>query len=156
MVGYGEARAFARLIMPDLVKRGFGANRIIRELGSMGMETYRRKVMLSDIREYTGLIRREASARAASPDLPFPKGSMVETELMADVKYRGFLDVEFRDTETGEVWSSTKSFYTEELKSPEGWIDDFTGRYQEYWGRKGYELTSIKLKGVEHAAGWRY
>lgn len=156
MIGYGEARAFARLIMPDLVKRGFGANRILRELTSMGMKTYRRKVMLSDIREYTGLIRREKSARAAAQHLPFPRGSMVETDLMADVKYRGFLDVEFRDTETGEIWSSTKSFYTDELKSPEGWIADFSGRYQEYWGRKGYELTSIELKGVEHAAGWRY
>lgn len=156
MVGFGEARAFARLIMPDLVTRGFGANRIIREMVSMGMKTYRRKVMLSDIREYTGLIRREKAARAVAPDIPFSRGAMVECEIPADMKYRGFLDVEFRDIKTGEVWTASKSFYSDERKSSTEWISDFIGKYQDYWTEKSYEMTSIALKGVEHQAGWRY
>lgn len=155
MVAAAGMRAIGRLLIPNLVGQGLGANAIIRQLRGMGMG-YRRINMLADVREFAGLIRREVAARSTPVGEKPKPGVMVEMELKRPYKYRVFADVDYEDIETGAIQSQTVSFYTDELKPFDDWVEDYIADIEKEKYRPDVFVARMEIKGIEHAKGWEY
>ena len=152
----GIERSLFRTMLPEWSRLGFSGSAMIRQAGRMGIATYRRKDMLSDIRS--------AQDRVSFGNklMDFPgnqrpvKSVMAETELRAARKYRVFGTFQTRDTETGRVQYEHKSFYTDTLRTKADFADEFMGAMDipEISRYKIYEAGDITL--IEHNTGWRY
>lgn len=154
-VAFGLVRTVARSVIPSLVKRGFGANAITRVLKVQGL-SFRRINMLKDIREINGLVKMEKYTRAVSGVKQFPKFGMVEHELKRDRRYRVFATMKTRNMVTGEESEKDISFYDDEHRSKDNWVEAFEDQYEEKMYEKQEEITGISIRSVEHQRGWMY
>jgi len=155
MKGYGEERAWGRLMIPDLIRRGLGSNAIIRELANI-TGTWRRSVMLQDIRQFSGLMKLERAVRALSPDRLPTKAHMVESDLRRARKYRVYGTLTVENTETGETTTKTVSMYTNDLKSKTEWENDYLDPHRLQGYTQGITLQGLEIKSIEHNKGFAY
>jgi hypothetical protein len=149
------ARALFRAAVPSWFREGLSFNAMQRQALALGM-SYRRKVMLTDFRSITGLIRGEYAARGVRHDVKFPQAKMIETDLARDYKYRVHGRVNYEDRVTGESFTKQVSLYSDRWLSLEAY-----GREFEKWKeREDYEsgvtVTSTDFAVVEHNSGLSY
>jgi len=154
-IGYSAARAIAKMIMPGFINLGLGGNAIINMLRDRGI-TYRRQTMLEDIREYSGMMKREAAVRAVDSAVLFPQWPMVETTLKRDRPYRIFGNLTLEDPYTWERKTVRVSFYADERRSKDEWINEFISRFPESTTVKGNVITDMELTSVWHMRGYGY
>lgn len=150
------ARALFRALIPDFVRIGYNATRMISTAVSMGIPTYRRQDMLTDIREFQGFFRREAIVREWDVNKIPHKGLMTETPLSRDRRYRVFADVWEVNTITGERDQRVISFYTDELQTFAQWEEEYIDMIGEARYRAEYEIDMMETRAIEHNVGWRY
>lgn len=151
----GVGRAIFRAMLPQLYSLGVSANFIIREARKIGV-SYRRQTMLSDIRELTGLMAKEAATRSVGSNVLFPKGNMVETDLRRARNYRVFGDVIYTNIETGESRSQVISFYTNDRLSKDDWASSFEEDKEESEYLPEESVSGLTIRSVEHNKGLPY
>jgi len=148
-------RYFFRAMVPSYINKAMSANAMINAARGLGV-SYRRTNMLRDIREFTGLMRKEGAVRATPADDYVKLGNMTEIDLKRDRRYRGFADVTYKNTLTGETLTKTISFYDDERRTAEDWAKEFDRKRKEIQYRDDEDLISFTLRAVEHQAGWDY
>lgn len=151
----GIARSLARLYYPQWIRAGWGANAMVRQARTLGL-SYRRTIMLGDIREFTGLMRREKAVRAVVRSVLPSRSVMVETELRRARRYRVFGDVTYRNRLTGEEFTQTVSFYDDELRSLDQWEEEYERQKEEAEYREDLEIVKVDFRAIEHNRGFRY
>lgn len=152
----GEQRAWSRAAMPELVARGLGSNAIVRQLKDWGLGKYRRAVMLSDIREFTGLHKLERAVRLIDAYKPAPRHVMVETELRRDRRYRVFGKMEVFNQLTGETEDQIISFYDDENLGKKQWIERFQDQFYAMQYDPQRIITKTEITAIEHQKGWKF
>lgn len=82
--------------------------------------------------------------------MALPRGAMVETDLLEDKLYRVYGTMEGIDTETGEKWENTFSFYDDLNRGKDDWADLYADWVGTYWKEKGIQVTEIRIRNAEH------
>lgn len=153
--GVSVWRGVARLVMPSLVRQGLGSNAIINVLQGLGL-SYRRTVMLGDIREFSGLARLERVVMSVASDVLFPQHAMVETSLRRARPYRVFGRLTVEDTTTHEQFERFVSFYADERDSKAGWSEAYVEQWQETESGRLMRAMKMQIASVEHQQGWSF
>jgi len=149
-------RALARAMFPEWASKGWSAARMIRGLKTLKIPTYRRSIMLADIRVSMDTIKFTPKVLGLKANVRVPKSAMVETELRKDAKYRIFARSKERDIETGRVSYPHKSIYTNKLGSKDEYADDFI-EIAEKGGAGTYKVVEeIQIIGIQHFKGRTY
>lgn len=154
-VVYGVLRSQVRKMMPGMVRQGMSFRSIARTLRKYGFG-YRTTEMLFDWREAEGIWRGEIWSRAAPTGQVFRKGFMTEIDLRFPAKYRVYFDVEKLNPLTGEIEPEVVSMYTDDLLSPEEWIDQYELRDIKDPSDPNKEIISFQLINVRHNIGEPY
>lgn len=154
-LAFSAVRAVARLAIAGFAKEGLTANAIVRQLGNLSL-TYRRTMMLLDIREFTGLMRLESAVKNIPWNVVMPQYGMVETYLRRARRYRVFGRVTRTDPRTGEEDEKPVSFYTNARGSKNDWYDAFMKEYQGSESEGAWLFTDFEVTSVEHQKGWKY
>jgi len=148
-------RAIGQVMINALLGEGLGSNAIIRALRSAGA-SYRRADMLSDIRDFAGRAKYEANVLGLNRNTVIPGTWMSETELNIPYKYRVFGNADILDDETGDVFRTTKSFYTDDLAEVGDWENEFISAAQESYSMEGQSITNFQVKSVQHNEGYPF
>lgn len=149
-------RSLFRAMLPSWAEAGLSASGMIREATLLGIGTYRRQDMLADIREFQGFFRRESMVTAWDVNTLPHHGLMTEIDLQKDRKYRVFADVTTQHKITGEVQTTTVSFYANELKTFTDWESDYQDAVSENNYQPEREILYMQTRAIEHNAGWTY
>jgi len=152
---YGVLRSQVRKMMPGLVKQGLSFRHIARTLRKAGFG-YRTTEMLFDWREAENIWRGEIWSRAAPTGQVFKKGFMTEIDLRFPAKYRVYFAVEKFDPITGELRPDVVSLYTDDLLSPDEWIDQYKLRDPSDVTDPDSQIVSFQLINVRHNIGVPY
>lgn len=155
MAGFGIGRAIFRAMISQFVGIGLSSNFMVREARRLGI-SYRRQVMLQDIREVGGLLGKEASVRQIGSSVIVPKGVMVETDLRRARNYRVFGDVVYTNIDTGVSREQTISFYDDQRRSKDDYISLYERDKEESEYLPEEEVTSLAIRSVEHNKGLPY
>jgi len=148
-------RAIFRTAIPDFVRKGYSANKMIREALSWGV-SYRRTDMLSDVREFMGRFVKESAVQRVARDAIVPRSAMTETDLRRLRNYRVWGDAEYYNPLTGRTDKQLISFYDDELRTEEDWEDEFRQQKEEAEYKSGIEFVSFNMRYVEHNKGFSY
>lgn len=152
----GVERALARAMFPEWALGGWSAARMIRRLKVLKIPTYRRVVMLRDIRSAIDTVQFTPKVMKLKTTVRIPKTIMVETELRRDAKYRILARVKERDLATGRITYPHKSIYT----NLSGTKEDYAGEFMSVMEQKGadkYKFTEeIEILAIQHFKGYTY
>jgi len=155
MAGFGIGRAIFRAMISQLVGLSLSSNFMVREARRLGI-SYRRQIMLQDIREIGGLLGKEASVKQISSSILIPKGVMVETDLRRARNYRVFGDVVYTNVNTGVERRQTISFYDDQRRSKDDYISFYERDKEESEYLPEESITSLAIRSVEHNKGLPY
>lgn len=155
MVLAGPSRAIFRAALPTFITRGLSSNAMINQARTLGV-SYRRINMLADIREFSGLMKQEAAVINTASDTLVSKFNMVETDLRRARRYRGFAHVTYENNLTGEQVTQPVSFYDDELRTSDDWMEEFERNRIESEYKTDQTIVGFELSSVEHQAGWAY
>jgi hypothetical protein len=155
--GYGEIRAWGRMLIPHFAAQGLGPNAIMREVRkALGGRGWKRQVMLDDIRKVTGFMKLEPIVRKI-PDWKRPwKSAMVETDLRRPRKYRIFADAEWMDLRSGEIEKKMVSWYTDRSGTMRDWKNGFIEWVEREKYKPDFALVSLTIRCIEHNRGFTY
>ena len=151
----GSVRSLFMAAVPGLMKRGLGSNAMINwAKGTIG--GYRRVNMLADIRRISGLGKLEKAVRLVTPDVLFPRYTMVESNFRAARRYFVKAKMTVFDDETGDTYDRWVSFYSNRRMTKQVWTEDFIKGYAQ--GKYGAHETirDVQIVSVEHKQGWQY
>ncbi len=151
----GIARAAFRMVIPSYSAMGWSMNAMIRRAQAVGL-SYRRQLMLNDIRAVMGLMKGERLIAGVAREVKFPKNRMIEASLSRDYKYRVHGLATYQNEFTGVESSNRVSFYTDSWLSLDQWQADFAAGLADYEYEEGVTLTKIDFKSVEHNEGTPY
>lgn len=150
-----SGRALARMMIPDFVRKGFGANAALNYFRAAG-GSIRRQDWLTWYREERGFMKNQPNLERIRAETIVPKAFMTETDLGRPYNYRIFYEVDYVDPETGEVETKWISYYSDEFESSGLGIEEFDRdrRREDYRSRQ--VIDKYTLKGVQHMRGWDY
>lgn len=155
MARFGIGRAIFRAMISQFVGLSLSSNFMVREARRLGI-SYRRQIMLQDIREIGGLLGKEASVRSFGSSALIPKGLMVETDLRRARNYRVFGNVVYTNIDTGKSREQTISFYDNERRSKDDYISLYERDKEESEYLPEESITSLTIRSVEHNKGLPY
>lgn len=152
----GIERAIFRSFLPGWVRLGWKPAKMFQEAKRLKIPSYKTQVMYDDIRlqrdrfNYTDKVVDFTATKTPT------KRIMIETELRRRRKYRITGHFRVRDVETGYFKDEIRNFYSDTLRTKEGWSDEFMTRYSipEIARYKIYESGEIVT--IEHNKGWAY
>lgn len=153
---FGIDRAIFRAMIPAWASLGFGMNKMISEFKAAGFASFRRTVMLSDIRGVLDMFLGESRFRGQPSDEPIGLSRMVQTPLGKDARYRVFGWATYRDIETGAEFEKKVSFYTDDRLSPGAYFQPFADYADEIESETGTQVTGLDVRAVQHNLGWSY
>jgi len=151
----GYARAIGRMFIPQYLSFGWSMNKIITQLKSEGLG-WRRKVMLEDIREYSGMMKNEYQISRARSDRTIAKQFMTEVTMAQPRRYHVVADASFYNLHTGEMVDRTISWYDDELKTFGDWVTLYEEAGVTFQYDPTFQLTGMKMRAVKHHKGWEY
>lgn len=149
-------RALFRAALPRWAKLGWSGARMIREARRLAIPTFRYSVMYADIRRAKEMFYFAPKVRAFSSAEPISRGLMVHTKLRRPYKYRVYGEFIEIDPELEVSVKRTRSFYTDDLKSKQGYMDDFSAMMEETEEYRGIEVLRAEVSVVEHNMGAGY
>lgn len=143
-------RALARALMPQYVRLGLSTRAVTRDLKKRFGSAYRRATLVSDYREFTGMLKHEYALRRLKPTTLIPKTLMVETELGQVRKYllvgKGF----FMDPETGDEIERNISWYTNKGNSKEGHEQEYKEKVERLTDQPDSWPYRIEIYAIKH------
>lgn len=151
-----NVRGFAKALMPNYVAMGLSSRAIERDLKSRFGVAYRRTVLLSDLREATGMYRFQAGVQALRPSTIIPKTLMTETTLRRERRYKVHAKVTIKNRDTGEEEESWVSMYDDSLRSKGEYEQAYYDRQLTDTSRPEWEVVHFSINVVEHNQGWQY
>ena len=114
MLPIGIRRTLFRSLARTVFERGFSANYAIRVARGLGLG-YQRKLMLTDFREVTGLIKK-AKAWRFIPKKYLPPPYLIEkTDFAIRTAYHYVFDVDIRDKRTGLTKTVQRTIASDEI-----------------------------------------
>lgn len=144
----GIATAIGRAIIDRLAPSGLSANAIIRIARGQG-GGYQKSQMLDDIRAATGKAKNQYWVENLTSNQVVPDGLMVNKDLGYPAKYRVYGNFSYYDELSDNYFTTTKSFYTDDLASVGSWSDEFQSAYGEQYSVQGIDITSFQITAVE-------
>lgn len=148
-------RYLGRMVIPKLVKKGFGRAGIVRYLrGTTGGWHY--QTMLGDIRESQGMVKFGKAVKSLGGGVIPAKRIMIETELTAARRYRVFGMAKYVHIETGHIKYELKSFYSNELRTKDDWAKEFIREQPLTESDPEYLPEELDIFSIEHQEGWHY
>ena len=151
----GYARAIGRMFIPQYLNLGWSMNKIITQLKSEGLG-WRRKVMLSDIREYSGMMKNEYQITHARSDRKLSTRLMTEVTMAQPRRYHVVADASFYNRHTGEMVDRTISWYDNDLRTFGEWVSEYEQAGATFEYDPTFQLTGMKIRAVKHQKGWEY
>ena len=149
------ARAAGRVIIKRLVPSGLGANAILRAIKEAG-HSYRRKEMLRDVRQISGLHKHESAIRAINKNEVVLRSYMEEMDLKQAHKYKIYGKTNYYDPDTDSYITVTESFYTDDLAKKGDWEEIYSSSYDKRYPKAGREFVNFNMTAGEHNAGYSY
>lgn len=142
-------------MIPRLVSYGWSSSKIIGWLGDY-KATYRRGLMLSDIRQYTNM--QNFGPRIMGYDISkvLPKSYMSEVDLTRARRYRIYATAKYTDNETGAVSYRRLSFYDDTQRSKSDWSEEFKRMTAIESYLPDYDISDVEVLFVEHNRGLDY
>lgn len=153
---YGPVRAYARLQMGRWAKAGWSAGKIRRRLQERHGKAYRWTTLLSDYREFTGMVRYQKQVTEYSGIKALPRTWMEEIHLRQARKYRLIGQATYYDTETGREFKKYVSMYTDDRMSKDGWTSQFSDMKRIYKYQEAWSILDIEWQAIQHNVGYDY
>ena len=124
------ARAAAKAMFPRLIKSGWSGRKIYTWLGSYGFQ-YHHSTFLSDVRRAKGLVDFGPEVVKLSSDTIVSRNKIVDSFLTQDRKYLITGQAKYTDINTGATRYRYISFYSDEQRSKQDWIDEYNDAHPE-------------------------
>ena len=153
---YGPIRAYARLQMGRWAKAGWSAGKIRRRLKERYGAAYRWTVLLSDYREFQGMVRYEKQVTQYSGIKALPRSWMEEIRLRQARKYRLIGRATYFDSVTGREFTKNVSMYSDDRMSKDGWTSQFIDTKRVYEYRMDWAVVDVGWYVVQHNKGYDY
>jgi len=151
------AKTIARAALKSLAfKYDWSFNRTYNFIRDVYGVAYRRADMLADFRRFKGRVKNEYGFEHLRDDWTIPKRLIVETDLGRPYNYRIFAKVTYYNNITGQYITKMASFYTDNRKSKQEYIDDFETMWYEKHEEYEWEISETKIVAMEHNQGMGY
>lgn len=147
--------AVNEVLIRGYIKQGLSGRGIMSLLRGQGL-SFRTTEMLAALRTFKGVWKFQEQITRLIPERLIPKAFQIEKQMGRGAAYRYFGEATFRIVDTGEIYTRSISWYSNQADQKrlieEEYLDDYPqGQYDPT-----EEIVSVDLKQVMHDPDFPY